>query len=96
MRSDELYKFSDGTLQSVRDTLHDMMESLRQDAVSHSCDEVLKLKNFKKDENTRFQEQEKYEHVGLKVTSTEDGKRSQDDDNRLCLADDLKEAQVYM
>nr|GEU46246.1 hypothetical protein [Tanacetum cinerariifolium] len=40
--------------------------------------------------------QEKYEHVGLKVTSTQDGKRSQDDDKRLCLADDLKEAHVHM
>ncbi|GKA76854.1 hypothetical protein Tco_0783315 [Tanacetum coccineum] len=29
MRSDELYKFSDGTLQSVRDTLHDMATNLR-------------------------------------------------------------------
>ncbi|GKA97319.1 hypothetical protein Tco_0825213 [Tanacetum coccineum] len=45
MRSDELYKFSDGTLQSVRDTLHDMATNLRM---------------------------------------------------RLCLADDLKEAQVHM
>ncbi|GKA88892.1 hypothetical protein Tco_0810704 [Tanacetum coccineum] len=59
-------------------------------------DEVLKLKNFKKDERTSFQGQEKYEHVGPKVTSTQDGKRSQDDDSRLYLADDLKEAQVHM
>ncbi|GJY34600.1 hypothetical protein Tco_0419069 [Tanacetum coccineum] len=29
MRSDELHKFSDGTLQSVRDTLHDMATNLR-------------------------------------------------------------------
>ncbi|GKC82505.1 hypothetical protein Tco_1138222, partial [Tanacetum coccineum] len=29
MRFDELYKFSDGTLQSVRDTLHDMATNLR-------------------------------------------------------------------
>ncbi|GJU81900.1 hypothetical protein Tco_1284265 [Tanacetum coccineum] len=29
MCSDELYKFSDGTLQSVRDTLHDMATNLR-------------------------------------------------------------------
>ncbi|GJT94715.1 hypothetical protein Tco_1090233 [Tanacetum coccineum] len=29
MRSDELYKFSDSTLQSVRDTLHDMATNLR-------------------------------------------------------------------
>nr|GEX24159.1 hypothetical protein [Tanacetum cinerariifolium] len=60
------------------------------------CDEVLKLKNFKKDEITSFQEQEKYEHVGSKVISTQDGKRSQDYDSRLCSADDLKEAQNHM
>ncbi|GJR87952.1 hypothetical protein Tco_0211963 [Tanacetum coccineum] len=29
MRSDELYKFNDGTLQSVRDTIHDMAANLR-------------------------------------------------------------------
>ncbi|GJY15324.1 hypothetical protein Tco_0385746 [Tanacetum coccineum] len=56
-------------------------------------DEVL---NFKKDEYTSFQEQEKYEHVGPKVTSSQDGKRSQDDDKILCLADDLKEAQDHI
>ncbi|GKB27735.1 ribonuclease H-like domain-containing protein [Tanacetum coccineum] len=61
-----------------------------------SSDKVLKLKNFKKDDYSSFQDQEKYEHVGLKITSTQDGKRSQDDDKRLCLADDLKEAQVHV
>ncbi|GJT23111.1 hypothetical protein Tco_0893048 [Tanacetum coccineum] len=130
MRSDELYKFSDGTLQSVRDTLHDMATNLRMRTSEYlsihnddgnpsranikqalcyetlskrffgilpdHSDEVLKLKNFKKDDYTSFQEQEKYEHVGPKVTSTQDGKRSQDDDSRLCLADDPKEAQIYM
>ncbi|GKF25966.1 hypothetical protein Tco_0081860, partial [Tanacetum coccineum] len=59
-------------------------------------DEVLKLKNFQKDGYSSFQDQENYEHVGMKVTSTKDGKRSQDDDKRLCLADDLKEAQFHM
>ncbi|GJZ42068.1 hypothetical protein Tco_0588954 [Tanacetum coccineum] len=29
MRFDELYKFSDGTLQSIRDTLHNMATNLR-------------------------------------------------------------------
>ncbi|GKB96265.1 hypothetical protein Tco_0982402 [Tanacetum coccineum] len=51
------------------------------------------MENFKKDDYTSFKDQEKYEHVSPKVTSTQDGKRSQDDDKRLCLADDLKEAQ---
>ncbi|GJS26422.1 hypothetical protein Tco_0487042 [Tanacetum coccineum] len=61
-----------------------------------SCNKVLKLKNFKKDENASFQEQEKYEHVGPKVTSTQDGKRSQDGDKRLYSADDLKKLKDYM
>ncbi|GJZ30893.1 hypothetical protein Tco_0575940 [Tanacetum coccineum] len=43
-----------------------------------------------------FQDQEKYEHVGPKVTSTQDGKRLQDDDKRLYLADDLKKRKDHM
>ncbi|GJZ30951.1 hypothetical protein Tco_0575998, partial [Tanacetum coccineum] len=54
-------------------------------------DEVLKLKNIKKDGYTRFQHQEQYEHVGPEVTRSQEGKISQDDDKRLCLVDDLKE-----
>ncbi|GJT33137.1 hypothetical protein Tco_0923556 [Tanacetum coccineum] len=81
-----------------------MMEILPEPTSNKLCgklcgsDEVLKLKlnNFKKDEITSFQEQEKYEHVVPKVTSSQDGKRSQDDDKILCLVDDLKEAQVHM
>ncbi|GJZ60639.1 hypothetical protein Tco_0616455 [Tanacetum coccineum] len=37
--------------------------------------------------------QVRYEHAGPKVTSSQVGKRSQDDDKRFDLADDLKEAQ---
>ncbi|GJY31000.1 hypothetical protein Tco_0414495 [Tanacetum coccineum] len=59
-------------------------------------DEVLKLKNFKKDYYTSFQDQEKYKHVSPKVTSTQEGKISQDDDKRLDLADDLKKAQDHI
>ncbi|GJS71432.1 hypothetical protein Tco_0704273 [Tanacetum coccineum] len=75
-----------------------MMEILPELTSNKLCgsDEVLKLKNFKKDKNTSIQEQEKYEHVDLKVTSTQDGKRSHDDEKRLYLTDDLKEAQVHM
>ncbi|GJZ93436.1 retrovirus-related pol polyprotein from transposon TNT 1-94 [Tanacetum coccineum] len=36
MRSDELHKFSDGTLQSVRDTLHDMENNMRM-GITKSC-----------------------------------------------------------
>ncbi|GKE34467.1 hypothetical protein Tco_1453789 [Tanacetum coccineum] len=38
--------------------------------------------------------QEKYEHVSPKVTSTQVGKRSQVDDKRLCLVDDLKKLRI--
>nr|GEY33053.1 hypothetical protein [Tanacetum cinerariifolium] len=38
--------------------------------------------------------QEKYEHVGLEVTRSQEGKRSRDDDKRLCLIDDLKEFKI--
>nr|GEX33021.1 retrovirus-related Pol polyprotein from transposon TNT 1-94 [Tanacetum cinerariifolium] len=34
--------------------------------------------------------QEKYKHVGMKVTRSQEGKRSQDDDKKLCLVNDLK------
>ncbi|GJU63002.1 hypothetical protein Tco_1244837 [Tanacetum coccineum] len=52
---------------------------------------VLKLKNIKKDGYTCFQHQEQYEHDGPVVTRLQEGQRSQDDDNRLCLVDDLKD-----
>ncbi|GJW64102.1 hypothetical protein Tco_0115986 [Tanacetum coccineum] len=68
---------------------------LKLNPLDHS-DEVLKLKNFKKDDYTSFHDLEKYEHVGLKVTCSQEGKRLQDDDKRLDLADDLKEAQHHM
>ncbi|GKB28115.1 hypothetical protein Tco_0867516, partial [Tanacetum coccineum] len=50
-------------------------------------DEVLKLKNLKKDallKLFKFTYQERYEHVGPEVTSSQDG------ETRLCLVDDLK------
>ncbi|GJR90798.1 hypothetical protein Tco_0214809 [Tanacetum coccineum] len=56
--------------------------------------QVLKLKNIKKDGYTRFQHQKQYEHVGLEDTRLQEGKRSQDDDKRLCLVDDLKEFKI--
>ncbi|GJT89474.1 hypothetical protein Tco_1071191 [Tanacetum coccineum] len=40
--------------------------------------------------------QEKYEHVGPQDTRPQDGKRSQDDDQRLDLADDLMKAQDHI
>ncbi|GJZ18966.1 hypothetical protein Tco_0555556 [Tanacetum coccineum] len=62
---------------------------------NHSSDKVLKLKNFKKDDYTSFQDQEKYEHVGPKAIRTQEGKISQDDDMRLYLADDLKKLKYH-
>ncbi|GJZ93437.1 hypothetical protein Tco_0665502 [Tanacetum coccineum] len=56
------------------------------------CKDIMKAQNFKKDGYSSFQDKEKYEHVSSKVTSSQEGKRSQDDDKRLDLADDLKEA----
>nr|GFA40263.1 hypothetical protein [Tanacetum cinerariifolium] len=38
--------------------------------------------------------QERYEHVVLKVKISQDGKRSQVDNNRLCLVDDLKKFKI--
>ncbi|GJV54937.1 integrase, catalytic region, zinc finger, CCHC-type containing protein [Tanacetum coccineum] len=55
------------------------------------CKDIMKAQNIKKDGYTRFQHQEQYRHVGLEVTRSQEGKRSQDDDKRLCLVDDLKE-----
>ncbi|GJW83081.1 hypothetical protein Tco_0156226 [Tanacetum coccineum] len=60
---------------------------------SYPTDIILKLKKFKKDDYTSFQDKERYEHAGPKVTSSQVRKRSQDDDKRFDLADDLKEAQ---
>ncbi|GJS00973.1 hypothetical protein Tco_0317481 [Tanacetum coccineum] len=60
---------------------------------SYSIDkskDIMKAQNIKKDGYTRFQHQEQYEHVGPEVT------RSQDDEKRLCLVDDLKEVQVHI
>ncbi|GJS32634.1 hypothetical protein Tco_0531016 [Tanacetum coccineum] len=47
------------------------------------------------DGDTMFQ-QSQYEHVGPQDTRPQDGERSQDDDQRLDLADDLKKAQDHI
>ncbi|GJW77857.1 hypothetical protein Tco_0139539 [Tanacetum coccineum] len=56
-------------------------------------DKVLKLKNFKKDATLklfRSTNQERYEHVGLEVTSSQDSQGYKMAKKRLCLVDDLK------
>ncbi|GKA36976.1 hypothetical protein Tco_0723541 [Tanacetum coccineum] len=44
----------------------------------------------------KTKKQHQYEHVGPKVTSSQDGKRSQDDDKRLCLVDDIKKLKITL
>ncbi|GKF83947.1 hypothetical protein Tco_0248845 [Tanacetum coccineum] len=61
-------------------------------------DEVLKLKNFKKDATLNLfksTNQERYEHVGPEVTSSQDGKVYKMA-KRLCLVDDLKMLKITM
>ncbi|GJW33428.1 putative reverse transcriptase domain-containing protein [Tanacetum coccineum] len=112
VRTDELHKFSDGTLNHVLTALNDIATGIQQSlssidlyplaVVTLSAVVILIVaaigsrRNVKKDGYTRFQQQEQYEHVGPEVTSSQEGKRSQYDDKRLCLADDLKEAQVHI
>ncbi|GKB16640.1 hypothetical protein Tco_0850563 [Tanacetum coccineum] len=83
-----------------RSILKDSKEYIKMDMEQQSIKlipyEVLKLKNIKKDGYTSFQYQEQYEHVGPEVTRSQEGKRSQDDDKRLCLVDDLKEAKDHI
>ncbi|GJU87559.1 hypothetical protein Tco_1295105 [Tanacetum coccineum] len=70
----------DGGEEFQRSFLHFDTERLSR------SDEVLKLKNFKKDATLKLSKsknQEWYEHVGLEVT------RSQDGETRLYLVDDL-------
>nr|GEW74457.1 hypothetical protein [Tanacetum cinerariifolium] len=43
-----------------------------------------------------IQDQERYEHVGPQDTRPQDGERSEDDDHRLDLADDLKKTQDHL
>ncbi|GJS62056.1 retrovirus-related pol polyprotein from transposon TNT 1-94 [Tanacetum coccineum] len=59
-------------------------------------DEVLKLKTSRKVTIKAFNDQEKYEHVGPKVTSAQDGKCLQVDNKRLCLVDDLKKLKDHL
>ncbi|GJZ28430.1 hypothetical protein Tco_0573077 [Tanacetum coccineum] len=63
---------------------------------STGSEDGIKVKKIsEKDGYSSFQDKERYEHVGPKVTSSQEGKRSQDD-KRLDLADDLKEALDHM
>ncbi|GKA83006.1 zinc finger, CCHC-type containing protein, partial [Tanacetum coccineum] len=62
-------------------------------------DEVLKLKNFKKDATLKLfksTNQERYEHVGPEVTSSQDGQGHKMAKKRLCLVDDLKRMGLWI
>ncbi|GJT41213.1 hypothetical protein Tco_0941078 [Tanacetum coccineum] len=83
MCADELHKFRNGTLDDVRQNWRDLPRDIPLDSV-----EVLRFP----DGATKYSV-DTYEHVGLEVTRSQEGKRSQDDDKRLCLVDDLKEVQ---
>ncbi|GKC91433.1 hypothetical protein Tco_1152082 [Tanacetum coccineum] len=52
--------------------------------------------HIKMDMEMVIQDKERYEHVSPKVTSLQEGKILQDDDKRLDLVDDLKEAQDHI
>ncbi|GJR47433.1 putative reverse transcriptase domain-containing protein [Tanacetum coccineum] len=122
MRSDELYKFSDGTLQLVRDTLHDMATNLRMGYNKSMPKRIwthLDKKRYNimvKEIDRQLQERrlmrslEKFvgEHQSdTKVftmtmeilpepTSNKLCSRSQDDDKRWYLADDLKKLKDHI
>ncbi|GJU47061.1 hypothetical protein Tco_1204327 [Tanacetum coccineum] len=69
------------------------MELVLEQTQQGTSHEALKgLKN----EKEFFQDQERYEHVGPQDTRPQDGERSQDDDQRLYLVDDLKKAQDHI
>ncbi|GJW68457.1 hypothetical protein Tco_0122881, partial [Tanacetum coccineum] len=77
----------DGVKEFQRSFYHSDTERLSR------SDEVLKLKNFKKDATLKLfksTNQERYEHVGPEVTSSHDGQGHKMVKKRLCLVDDLK------
>ncbi|GKD00497.1 hypothetical protein Tco_1170771 [Tanacetum coccineum] len=65
-------------------------------ACSYSTDKLLKLKTSRKMTIKAFKDQEKYEHVGPKVTSAQDDKSLQVDNERLCLVDNLKNLKDHL
>ncbi|GJX30012.1 hypothetical protein Tco_0238091 [Tanacetum coccineum] len=148
MRTDELHKFSDGTLNDVRSALHDIAAGIKMEYLPmRKCSNldkkrarvmvvkfrysfplssqnwrdllrdipldsvvVLRYEKRSKSENKGIvltgmelvleQTQQGtshevlYEHVGPEVTRSRESKRSQDDDKRLCLVDDLKDFKI--
>ncbi|GJY86791.1 hypothetical protein Tco_0500817 [Tanacetum coccineum] len=56
----------------------------------------IKVKELQEQSVQVFQDQERYEHVGPQDTRSQDSEKPQVDDQRLDLADDLKEAQDHI
>ncbi|GKD08523.1 hypothetical protein Tco_1188208 [Tanacetum coccineum] len=73
----------------------EFIENIRVIPKYHNEDENPARVNIKQALGS-FQDQEKYEHVGPQDTRPQDGERSQDDDQRLDLADDLMKAQDHI
>ncbi|GJU07371.1 hypothetical protein Tco_1123801 [Tanacetum coccineum] len=128
MRIDELHKFSDGTLDDVRNALNDRLKGIRMQFYTSAenpvkkillklnlsdhrklkdgsedfrysdtkhlsrSDEVLKLKNFKKDAILKLFKSTIKKGMSMSVQKSQVHKmaKSQDGEIRLCLVDDLK------
>ncbi|GJZ58634.1 hypothetical protein Tco_0614450 [Tanacetum coccineum] len=101
MRADELYKFSDGTLKSVRDTLHHRLRNFRLgynrdmprrkwSAMDQRRSGIMVDLIDKQLLETKLY---KYEHVGPDDASSQKGERSQDDEE-IMYADGLKKLKI--
>ncbi|GJY54026.1 hypothetical protein Tco_0445690 [Tanacetum coccineum] len=110
MRFNEIYKFSYAMLTNIMEALDFRVKEYKNIRVIpkyHSEDGnparaniqqslgSIKVKEIQ-DQISSFQDLEMYEHVGPQDTRPQDGERSQDDDQRIDLADDLKKAQDHI
>ncbi|GJS81284.1 hypothetical protein Tco_0747825 [Tanacetum coccineum] len=91
----KLYEYNKGMVTQIwseddRRRSKDFMENIRVIPKYHSEDGNPARANIKQALG-RFQDQERYEHVGPQDTRSQDGERPQVDNQRLDLADDLKE-----
>nr|GEX41042.1 hypothetical protein [Tanacetum cinerariifolium] len=75
---------------SSRSILTDLKEYIKMDVERQSV-KVKELQERCIIKAFKLSYQEKYEYVGPEVIRLQDGKRSQDDNKKLCLIDDLKE-----
>ncbi|GJU85842.1 hypothetical protein Tco_1293388 [Tanacetum coccineum] len=96
----KLFKFNPGMETRIwseddRRRSKEFMENIRVIPKYHSEDGNPARANIKQALGS-FQDQERYEHDGPQDTRPQDGERSQDDDQRLDLADDLKKAQDHI